>query len=116
MFNWRYSEVGEFIDTEGFTFTDRFVDSGMDRGPGRSSAAFASRSADVLTVGGELRYQKAEGKGLLDEDFLGDKIDLGGWTTSFTFHLGSERRHLPTSKALTASGQEFSERQERSSS
>jgi hypothetical protein len=33
-----------------------------------------------------LRYQKAEGT--IDEGgFLGDKIDLGGWTTSFTLHL-----------------------------
>ena len=38
-------------------------------------------------IGGELRYQNA--KGTIDnvDDFLGDRIDLGGWTTSFTVHL-----------------------------
>ena len=43
--------------------------------------------ADVWKLGVEVRYQKAEGKGLLDNDFLGDKIDLGGWTANFTAHV-----------------------------
>jgi hypothetical protein len=40
-------------------------------------------------VGGELRYQKATGDLDPDEGFVqtADKIDLGGWTTSFTLHL-----------------------------
>jgi hypothetical protein len=43
----------------------------------------------VLTVGGEVRYQHAVGKGLLDQSefFTADKIDLTGWTTNFTVHL-----------------------------
>ena len=85
-FNFRYSEVGEFIDNQGFTFTDRFIKSGWTGGP-VILGGIRFPIGDVFTVGGELRYQKAEGKGLLEEDFLGDKIDLGGWTTSFTFHL-----------------------------
>ena len=85
-FNWRYSETGEFIDTEGFTFTDRFVASGTAVGP-VILGGIRFPVGDVSTIGGEVRYQKAEGKGLLDKDFLGDKIDLGGWTTSLTFHL-----------------------------
>jgi opacity protein-like surface antigen len=86
VFNWRYSEVGEFIDTDGFTFNGRFVDSGWTAGP-VILGGIRFPIGDVFTVGGELSYQKAEGKGLLDQDFLGDKIDLGGWTSSFTFHL-----------------------------
>ena len=85
-FNWRYSEVGEFIDTEGFTFTDRFVASGTTAGP-LVLGGVRFPVADVWKLGVELRYQKAEGKGLLDERFLADKIDLGGWTTSFTAHV-----------------------------
>jgi len=85
-FNWRYSEVGEFIDTEGLTFTDRFVDSGTTAGP-IVLGGIRFPVSDVWLVGGEVRWQKAEGKGLLDERFLGDKIDLGGWTTNFTVHL-----------------------------
>lgn len=85
-FNWRYSESGEFIDTDDFTFTDRFTASGTAVGP-VVLGGIRFPVADVWTVGGEVRYQSARGKGLLDEDFLGDEIDLGGWTTSFTFHL-----------------------------
>jgi hypothetical protein len=41
---------------------------------------------DVWSIGADFRWQKAEGDGLLEEDdFLGDKIDLGGWTSSVTF-------------------------------
>jgi opacity protein-like surface antigen len=85
-FNWRYSEAGEFIDNQGFTFTGRFVKSGWTGGP-VVLGGIRFPIGDVFTVGGELRYQKAEGKGLFEEDFLGDKIDLGGWTSSVTFHF-----------------------------
>jgi opacity protein-like surface antigen len=85
-FNWRYSEVGEFIDEDELTFTDRYVASGTTAGP-IILGGIRFPVADVWMVGGEVRYQKAEGKGLLDERFLGDKIDLGGWTTSFTAHV-----------------------------
>jgi opacity protein-like surface antigen len=85
-FNFRYSEVGEFIDNEGFTFTDRFIKSGWSAGP-VILGGIRFPIGDAITVGGELRYQKAEGKGLLEEDFLADQIDLGGWTTSFTMHF-----------------------------
>ena len=78
--------IGAFIDNQGFTFTDRFVKSGWTGGPVILGGVRVP-VGDVFTVGGELRYQKAEGKGLLEEDFLGDKIDLGGWTSSFTFHF-----------------------------
>jgi hypothetical protein len=32
-----------------------------------------------------VRWQKAEGDLPADALFLGSKIDLGGWTTNFTF-------------------------------
>jgi opacity protein-like surface antigen len=87
LFNWRYSESGEFIDFDqgGVIFRNRYVGSGTTAGPVvLGGIRFAA--SDVWTVGGELRYQKAEGD--LDlQDFLGDKIDLGGWTTSFTVGL-----------------------------
>lgn len=77
--NWRYSETGDFID---FTlqgrpiFRDSYVASGTALGP---VAIFGLRvPAGRFTVGGEIRYQKAEAD--LDErDFLGPKIDLGGF-------------------------------------
>ena len=43
---------------------------------------------DALTIGGEVRWQKATGDtGGLDEGFLGNKIDLGGTTANFTIHF-----------------------------
>jgi opacity protein-like surface antigen len=85
-FNWRYSEVGEFIGFDDVTFRDRFTASGTAVGP-VVLGGIRFPVADVWTVGGEIRYQKAEGKKLLDSDFLDDKIDLGGWSSSLTVHL-----------------------------
>lgn len=88
IFNWRYTEIGEFIDSEGFIFSnveDPFDKSGTAVGP---VVLFGLRApiGDVWALGADFRWQKAEGDGLLEEDdFLGDKIDLGGWTTSVTF-------------------------------
>jgi opacity protein-like surface antigen len=84
-FNWRYSETGEFVDSEGFTFRDSFSDSGTAVGP-VVLGGIRFPIADLWSVGGEVRYQKAEGK-VDGRGLLGDKIDLGGWTTSFTMHL-----------------------------
>lgn len=77
--NWRYSETGDFID---FTATgrpiyhDSYAASGTAIGP---VAIFGARvPMGRFSVGGEIRYQKAEGE--LDErDFLGPRLDLGGF-------------------------------------
>ncbi len=78
IFNWRYSETGDFIDFVAPgrpIFRDSFVADGTNVGP---VAVFGARvPIGNLAIGGEIRYQKAEGD--LDEDFLGAKIDLGGW-------------------------------------
>ena len=84
IYNWRYSETGDFIDftVPGRTiFRDSFAQSGTALGP---VAVFGARvPLGNITIGGEVRYQKAEGE--LDErDFLGPKIDLGGFHYSAT--------------------------------
>jgi len=87
IFNWRYSEVGEFVDFSNDTiFRDRYIANGTAVGP-VILGGIRFPVADVWTIGGEIRYQKAKGEDLLDEQFLSDTIDLGGWTTSFTLHL-----------------------------
>jgi opacity protein-like surface antigen len=87
VFNWRYSEVGEFVDfDDGSIFRDRYIAKGTTAGP-VILGGIRFPVADVWTVGGEIRYQKAEGKNLLDSGLLGDRIDLGGWSTNFTFHI-----------------------------
>ena len=81
---YRYSEIGDFVFDDGFiSDPSRYVAEGVAVGP----IVFGGIRAPISnwTVGGEVRWQKAEGKGLLDEGFLGDRLDLGGWTTNFTF-------------------------------
>jgi len=80
--NWRYSEVGEFIDfgAGNVIFRDAFVKSGNTAGAVvLGGIRFAGETA---SAGFEVRYQKAEGN--LDENFAAPKIDLGGWTYNFT--------------------------------
>ena len=82
VFNYRYSESGEFVDFGAgrAIFRDSYVASGSQVGPVvLGGLRFAGDSA---TAGGEIRYQKAETD--LDDRFAGSKLDLGGWTYSFT--------------------------------
>ena len=39
-------------------------------------------ASDSFSVGGEIRYQKADAD--LSDDFAAPKLDLGGWTYQFT--------------------------------
>lgn len=87
VFNWRYSEVGEFVDTFDYSvFRDRFVANGTSAGA-LVLGGIRFPVADTWMIGGEVRYQRAEGNVGADTGLLGDTIDLGGWTTSLTFHL-----------------------------
>ena len=87
VFNWRYSETGDFIDFSvpgRPIFRDTYAQSGTSVGP---VAVFGVRfPVGSGTFGGEIRYQKAEGD--LDErDFLGPKIDLSGFHYLATFGI-----------------------------
>lgn len=85
VFNWRYSEGGEFIDFGAGReiFRDQFVASGNRTGAvALGGIRFAG---DEVSSGFEVRYHKAEAD--LDERFAGSKIDLGGWTYNFTLGL-----------------------------
>jgi hypothetical protein len=79
IYNWRYAETGDFIDFSvpgRPIFRDSYVESGTSIGP---VAVFGARvPLGSMTIGGEVRYQKAEGD-LDTRDFLGPKIDLGGF-------------------------------------
>jgi opacity protein-like surface antigen len=84
--NWRYSETGDFVDFEegGTVFPANFVADGTEVAP-VVLGGVRFLASDVFTVGGEVRWHKATGDtGGLSEGFLGDKIDLGGWTTNFS--------------------------------
>jgi len=85
VFNYRYSETGQFLATDGSIFRGNFVGSGTATGPvilGGIRVPVGSWG-----VGGELRYQAASGKLPADQDFAGSKIDLGGLTYTFTINI-----------------------------
>jgi opacity protein-like surface antigen len=87
VFSWRYSEVGEFVESNFDILDGAFRKSGTAAGP-VILAGLRFPIGDALTAGGEVRWQKAEGKtGGIDEGFLGDKIDLTGTTANFTIHF-----------------------------
>lgn len=75
---WRYSETGDFVDfSDDSIFRDSFVGSGTAVGP-VGLFGIRGRVAPQFDVGFELRYQWAEGE-LDTQDFLSDRIDLGGF-------------------------------------
>lgn len=83
VFNWRYSESGEFVDfaDRNTIFRESFVADGNEPGVvGFGGIRFAS---DSFSAGGEIRYSAAEAD--LPAEFVGTAIDLGGWTYAFTF-------------------------------
>ena len=86
VFNYRYSEVGEFVDfsDNNSVFNDRFVATGTELGP-VAVAGIRFPVGDRFSLGGEVRYQKAEAD--LSNDFLGDTLDLGGFHYLFTVHV-----------------------------
>ena len=81
---WRYSETGDFVDfADGAIFRDSFVGTGTAVGP-VGIFGIRGRVAPQVDVGFELRYQWAEGK-LDTQDFLSDRIDLGGFNALAVF-------------------------------
>jgi opacity protein-like surface antigen len=85
LINWRYSEVGEFVDfSDDSIFRNQYVASGNQLG-GVILAGLRAPFADVWLVGGEVRYQRAAGDtDAANTGLLGDKLDLGGWSANFT--------------------------------
>jgi len=79
---WRYSETGEFLATDETIFSDSFAESGTSVGP---VAVFGVRGlvSPSAFIGAEGRYQW--GTANLSEDFLSDKLDLGGFSILATF-------------------------------
>jgi hypothetical protein len=85
VFNWRYSETGEFVDPSDLSvFRESFVADGTDAGP--VILGGLRYVADPWVGGFEIRWQDAAGtlptSG--ENEFLGSRIDLGGFTTQFT--------------------------------
>ena len=76
---WKYSETGEFVDPDDSSiFRDSFSADGTEVAPIIFGGVRAPVSASMM-LGGEVRWQNADAE-LPIEDFLGDRIDLGGFT------------------------------------
>lgn len=85
-FNWHYSEVGDFVDfSDGTVFSEAYKDSGTAVGPVVFGGVRVP-AGDAFSLGGEIRWQDATGD-IEESGFLGNKIDLGGFTTSFTMQF-----------------------------
>ncbi len=85
VFNWRYSESGQFLANDNSIFRDTFASSGTATGPVILGGIRVPVGA--WGVGGEIRYQSAVGKLPADQDFSANRIDLGGFTYNFTIHV-----------------------------
>ena len=82
VFNWRYSEIGEFVDFgAGNAIFREHVRGAAAPRPARSCSA-ASASPATVSAGGEVRYQQAPRPTSTTRLRRRPKIDLGGWTYS----------------------------------
>ena len=88
VFNWRYSEVGDFIDFNTLAvFEEEFVADGNDLG-GVFLAGVRIPAGAGAAVGGEIRYQQVEGHlGPNRPANTSERIDLTGLTTQFTLQV-----------------------------
>ncbi len=86
VYRWRYSESGEFVDFADFSvFEDTFVAEDTNIG-GVIVGGIRAAVTPELFLGGEFRYNIATGQtGGLDNGFLGDEIELGGFNALVTF-------------------------------
>jgi outer membrane protein W len=83
IYTWKYSETGEFVDfLDNSIYRASYVQSGTTAGP---VAVFGARGrlSRSFTLGMEVRLQW--GQADLSQDFLGDKLDLGGTSILSTF-------------------------------
>jgi hypothetical protein len=82
---WRYSETGEFVDSWDDTiYRANYVAKGTAFGP-VGVFGVRGRLSPQSDLGLEGRISWAEGE--LNEDFLGEKIDLGGFSLLATFKV-----------------------------
>ena len=87
LLNWKYSEVGEFVDFSDDTiFRDQYVASGSTIAPIVFGGVRVPVQGDVFAFNGELRWQggKADTSGT---GLLGDELDLGGFSFIGSFQI-----------------------------
>jgi hypothetical protein len=85
--NFRYSEIGEFVDPVTFEiFPGHFTKTGTTVGPLVLGGLRMPIGGDIYALTFEARYQWGSGDtGGAANEFLGDRIDLGGGSINFGF-------------------------------
>lgn len=83
---WRYSEVGDFVDTSSNIYSADYHDSGVAVGP-VVMAGLRVPIASAFSLGAEVRYLKADAPLDPTVGFLGSRIDLGGVSYLATFNI-----------------------------
>ena len=87
LLNWKYSEIGEFVDFSDETiFRDRYIASGNTVAPIAFGGVRVPFSGDVFAFNGELRWQGGKGD-TSGTGLLADKIDLGGISAIASFQI-----------------------------
>ena len=92
LFNYRYSEIGEFLDTSNpddvVLFDERYIAKGNAPGALLLGGIRFPLGGDIYGLNLEYRYQFAKGDtGGADVGFLGDKIDMSGGNLTFSFMI-----------------------------
>jgi hypothetical protein len=82
VFIWRYSETGQFIDSNRVIFVDSFRASGAEAGPVVLGGIRVGSGA--IGFGGEIRWQDATANLPADQGFAGSQLELGGFNYLFT--------------------------------
>jgi hypothetical protein len=87
LFNFRYSEQGRFVDPETLDiFEEAFTAKGTVPGGVVLGGLRVPLGGDIYGLTIEGRYQFATGEtGGIEEGFLDEKIDLGGFNLNFGF-------------------------------
>ena len=85
--NWKYSEAGSFVDTsDGTIFNAVYTADGTKAGP-VVLGGLRGMVSDAFLVGGEVRYQWADAELPIEGGFVGERIDLGGFTYQAVFQI-----------------------------
>ena len=89
IYRWRYSETGEFLDTNGIIFRDTttYIASDTTVGPVVLGGVRIPVGSKGSGFGGEIRWHGGNAD-LPDKGFFGTKLDLGGFNYLFTVNIG----------------------------
>jgi outer membrane protein W len=79
--NWRYTEVGQFVDPNNNVFSGRYSSSGTTVAPIVFGGAKVPIAGDIYAITMEVRYQGGAGTLDASQQFAGSQIDLSGFST-----------------------------------